>query len=53
MNEYKGMTISELRRFVGVMEVALNHAKNTGDAPLTVLAQRDIDEATRELASRS
>ncbi|MFF5703422.1 hypothetical protein ACFY7H_13075 [Streptomyces sp. NPDC012794] len=53
MTELKTMTTSELRRFVSVTEIALKHARNTTDSKLATAAQRDIDEATRELARRS
>jgi hypothetical protein len=53
MNELRNMTTSELRRFVSVTEIALKHAKNTADSTLATAAQRDIDEATRELAHRA
>jgi hypothetical protein len=53
VNEYKAMTTSELRRFIAVMQVALDHGKESGDKALTATAQRDIDGARRELSSRS
>ncbi|WP_159040026.1 hypothetical protein [Streptomyces sp. XY533] len=53
MNEYKAMTTADLRRFIAVMQVALNHGEDTGDQALTATAQRDIDDAKRELSSRA
>lgn len=52
MSDFETMTASELRQFISVTEVALDHAKKTADQPLADTAQRDINSAASELARR-